>query len=140
MRGEDGSVPLWFLGLALCTLMVGAVAAELWRIIGERQELTAIADSAAIAGAGAIDLEAYRASGDIRLDAGEAVDRALTVLVAHSGGSDLSAPPVVDVAGDGLSVRVELVREVPFALLRILALDDEHFLVTASAVAYPAAP
>ncbi|MDP3984074.1 MAG: hypothetical protein Q8Q52_03600 [Acidimicrobiia bacterium] len=124
----------------MCVLMVGALSTELWRTIGERQELTAIADAAAIAAAGAIDLEAYRSSGEIRLDPDETVSRALAVIAGHSGGDDFAAPPVVLVAADGLSVRVDLVREVPYGLIRILALEGDRFTVTASAVAYPSVP
>ena len=64
VNSERGSAPIWFLGLSLCVLMVGALSAELWRAIGERQELVAMADAAAIAAAGAIDLEHYRATGE----------------------------------------------------------------------------
>ena len=140
MSDDRGAAPIWFLGLALCVLMVGALSSELWRVIGERQELTAIADAAAIAAAGALDLDAYRMSGEVVLSSEEAVDRALLVIAAHSGGDDLAEAPVVDVASDALSVRVELVREVPFGLIRILALDEDRFMVTAVAVAYPSVP
>jgi len=140
MSDDRGAAPIWFLGLALCVLMVGALSSELWRVIGERQELTAIADAAAIAAAGALDLDAYRMSGEVVLSSQEAVDRALLVIAAHSGGDDLAEPPIVDVASDALSVRVELVREVPFGLIRILALDEDRFMVTAVAVAYPSVP
>lgn len=140
MRDERGSAPIWFLGLALCVLMVGALSAELWRVLGERQDLAALADSAAIAAASAIDLEVYRSTGDLRLDPGEAADRALAVLSASSGGGRLSAAPVIQIDGAGLSVSVELVREVPFGLIRILALGDDQFEVTASALAYPSSP
>ena len=47
MKSERGSAPVWFLGLSLCVLMVGAMSAELWRPIGERQEMVAMADAAA---------------------------------------------------------------------------------------------
>lgn len=140
MTDERGSTPIWFLGLALCVLMVGALSTELWRALGERQELTALADTAAIAAAGAIDLELYRQTGELRLHPDQAVDRALTVLAETSGGVRLSAPPVVIVNEGGQSVEVELVREVSYGLIRILALEGDRFTVTASAVAYPFSP
>jgi hypothetical protein len=137
---EEGSAPVWFLGLALCVLMLGAVSSELWRLIGERQELSSIADAAAVAAAGAVDLELYRSTGDVRLLPDQARALAWAVIDAHSGGEDLSSPALVEVAENRLSVRVALVREVEFGLVRILALEGEAFTVTAGAVAYPSVP
>lgn len=140
MTSERGSAPVWFLGLSLCVLMVGAMSAELWRAIGERQELVAMADAAAIAAAGAIDLDHYRATGEIVIDRDDAAAIALQVIGGSSGGEDLSTAPSIDVADDGSSVTIELTREVPFGLIRILALDDQGFSVSGVAIAYPYAP
>ena len=137
---ERGSAPIWFLGLSICVLMVGALSAELWRIIGERQELVAIADAAAVAAAAVVDPDAYRANGEIRIDEDEGTLRALAVIAGHSGGEDLSMPPMIVVSEDGSSVSVTVTREVAFGLLRILALDDDRFEVTGQAVAYPRTP
>ena len=137
---ERGSVPIWFLGLAFALLMMGALSAELWRILGERQELVALADGAAIAAASAIDLEHYRATGEARLDPVAAQSLALGVVGASSGGGDLSAVPVVAVADGGGSVQVVLERRVPFGLIRFLPLADDGFDVTGTAVAYPHSP
>ena len=140
MNSERGSAPIWFLGLAVCVLMVGALSAELWRIIGERQELVAVADAAAIAGAAAIDLEQYRATGEAVIEPGDARARALAVIAGAAEGADLAGAPIIMVDENGAWIRVELVRAVPFGLLRILALDDEVFMVTGQAVAYPDSP
>jgi putative Flp pilus-assembly TadE/G-like protein len=140
VRSERGSAPIWFLGLSLCVLMVGALSAELWRAIGERQELVAMADAAAIAAAATIDLDHYRATGEAVIDRHQAPVRAMQVIAGHSGGSDLSAPPAIAIADDGSSVTVELVREVPFGLIRIFAFEDERFMVSGRAVAYPYSP
>lgn len=140
MTNDRGSAPIWFLGLALCVLMVGALSSELWRAIGERQELTALADAAAIAAAGAIDLEVYRQTGALQLEPDQAVARALAVLGGSSGGGQLSAAPRVTVSEGGQSVEVELVREVSYGLIRILALEGDRFTVSATAVAYPFSP
>ena len=140
MKSERGSAPVWFLGLSLCVLMVGAMSAELWRAIGERQELVAMADAAAIAAAASIDLDHYRSTGEIAIDREEAAMRALLVIAGSSGGADLSTAPSIAVASDGSSVTVELTREVPFGLIRILALDDQGFSVTGVAIAYPYSP
>jgi hypothetical protein len=140
VKSERGSAPVWFLGLSLCVLMVGAMSAELWRAIGERQELVAMADAAAIAAAAAIDLDHYRATGDPVIDRAEGSLRALQVIAGSSGGDDLSTAPSVIVADDGSSVTVALTRKVPFGLIRILALDDQGFSVTGLAIAYPYSP
>ena len=140
MTSERGSAPVWFLGLSLCVLMVGAMSAELWRAIGERQELVAMADAAAIAAAGAIDLDLYRATGEIVIDRADAAAVALQVIAGSSGGENLSTAPAISVADDGSSVTIELTREVPFGLIRILALDDQGFSVTGVAIAYPYSP
>ena len=120
--------------------MVGAMSAELWRAIGERQELVAMADAAAIAAAGAIDLDHYRETGEAVIDRSAASLLALRVIAGSSGGTDLSATPSIAVAGDGSSVTVELTREVEFGLIRIFAMEDQRFLVTGRAVAYPYSP
>ncbi|HJU81337.1 MAG TPA: pilus assembly protein TadG-related protein [Acidimicrobiia bacterium] len=140
MNGERGSVPIWFLGLGFCLLMLGSMSAELWRIMGERQELVAMADGAALAAASAIDLEIYRDQGVAVLDPTEASSLALAVISQSSGAIDLAGPPVIEVAEDGSSVRVELKRQVSFGLIRFLSMADESFEVTGVAVAYPFSP
>jgi Flp pilus assembly protein TadG len=137
---ERGSVPIWFLGLGFCLLMLGAMSAELWRLMGERQELVAMADGAALAAASALDLNVYREQGIPVLDPSEATKLALAVIDHSSGTVDLAGPPLIVVAEDGSSVRVELSREVPFGLIRFLAMADEGFEVTGVAVAYPFSP
>ncbi|MGQ0849513.1 MAG: pilus assembly protein TadG-related protein [Actinomycetota bacterium] len=139
-KSERGSVPLWFLGLAVCLLMLGALSAELWRVIGERQELVALADGAAVAAAGIIDLDHYRTTGEALVDPSEASARALQVIATSSGADDLTGAPAIVVAADGSSVSVELRREVRFGLLRVLSFQEDRFVVTAVAVAYPYSP
>ena len=120
--------------------MVGAMSAELWRAIGERQELVAMADAAAVAAAGAIDLDHYRSTGEVIIDSPQAAQLAHQVIAGSSGGVMLSAPPSIAVADDGSSVTVELTRELPFGLIRVFALEDQRFLVTGRAIAYPFTP
>jgi hypothetical protein len=140
VKDERGAATIWFLGLALAVMMLGALSAELWRLIGERNELSAMADAAAVAAAGAIDLDHYRSTGEVKLAATEAEQRALLVIAGHSGGTDLAAPPLVEVSPDGLSVRTWVARTVPAGLIRLLSLGEEEFLVEAQAVAYPSVP
>jgi hypothetical protein len=120
--------------------MVGAMSAELWRAIGERQELVAMADAAAIAAAGAINLDHYRSTGEVIIDGPLAEKLALQVIAGSSGGVMLSAPPSIAVADDGSSVTVELIRELPCGLIRVFALEDQRFHVTGRAIAYPYSP
>jgi hypothetical protein len=108
--------------------------------MGERHELVAMADAAAIAGAAVVDLVHYRATGQVTIDEEQAVSRALAVIDAHSGSQDLSSVPLIEIAADGSSVRIELTREVSFGLLRILSMEDDRFIVTGRAVAYPHSP
>jgi hypothetical protein len=140
MNSERGSIPIWFLGLGFCMLMVGAMSAELWRILGDRQELVGMADGAATAAASAIDLEHYRNTGEALLDESQAESLALAVVARSSGGVDLSSSPLVVVSEDRRSVRVELERHVPFGLLRFLAIADASFEVRGVATAYPFSP
>ena len=120
--------------------MLGAMSAELWRILGERQELVAMADGAAIAAANAVDLEEYRLTGTALLDPIQAEALALTVIARTSGATDLAAAPVVLVAEDRTSVRVELRRQVPLGLIRFLSGESAGFEVTGMGVAYPFSP
>ena len=99
-----------------------------------------MADAAAIAAAGAINLDHYRSTGEVTIDRSQAAQLALQVIAGSSGGVELAALPYIAVADDGSSVTVELTREVPFGLIRVFALEDQRFHVTGKAVAYPYSP
>ncbi len=91
--------------------MVGAMSAELWRIIGERQELVALADAASIAAASGIDLDHYRSTGEALLDVDARGESGhCSAWLVRAAAVDLSAAPLVAVAEDRRSVRVELQR------------------------------
>jgi hypothetical protein len=137
MSDDRGSMPLWFLGLALAVLFLGAVSFELWRLLGDRQTLTSEADTVAIAAASEIDLELYRATGEVRLDADLARNRAQAIISAMPGNDSLFMRQVT-VAANGEWVEVRLGRRVPYGLIRLLALSGDSFDITATAVAYPA--
>jgi Flp pilus assembly protein TadG len=139
MTGDRGSAPIWFLGLAVAVLFFGAVGFELWRLLGERQQLVAAADAAAIAGASGLDVDLYRTAGEIRLDPGVAAAMAEAVIDAQPV-ANLLFDRRIEVAEDGSSLSVTLVREVEYGLIRVLALSDEAFIVSATATAYPASP
>lgn len=66
--GEDGSMPLWTFGLAVIVLAVGTLGLDLWDALAARQELAAIADAVAFAGASGIDEERLREDGEVTLN------------------------------------------------------------------------
>jgi uncharacterized membrane protein len=63
MRSERGSVLLFGIGLIVVCLLALAVVADVSAVFLQRRALTALADGAALAGAQAIDVDAYYAQG-----------------------------------------------------------------------------
>lgn len=61
-------MPLWTLALAVIVLAVGALGLDLWSVLAGRQELAAIADAVAFAGASGIDEDRLRQDGEVVLD------------------------------------------------------------------------
>lgn len=135
--GERGSTPIWFLGLAMMVLMLGAVSFELWRLLGDRQQLAAAADAAAVAGSSEIDLDLYRATGEVALDPGPAEDRAAAVVDVQTVGASLY---LRDIEATPERIEVTLGRRLPFWWIRLLALEGDEFEVIVTAVAYPVSP
>lgn len=115
---ERGSIQLFMLGLGVAILLLGGISFDLWRLIGERRELSALADSAAIAATSGIDAEFFRAEGKSRLDP-ELVEEQIGGVLAQQPPtilSGLSAPIVAfDVVGCDVTVRFE--RTFDFVLL-----------------------
>lgn len=139
MRDEDGQVTLWLLGLCVMLLFVGGLSLDLWRAMGERRVLAGVADTAALAGAGGLDLEAYRSGGAVVLD--DEVARALAVEALARQGIEPAAmpqPPVIGVAADGALV-VQLHGSVELTLLKVLLPHLEALPITVRAVAEPRA-
>ena len=124
---ERGSITFWVLGLAIAVLFLGGLSVDLWRVMSERRELAAVADSAAAAGASALDVDHWRNAGEIRLVADGAAALAGRVIAQHSVATELSEPFGVSVSGD--SVQITLTREVDLTLLRILMLGDDPLTV-----------
>jgi hypothetical protein len=100
---------MWMLGLAFALMTLGVLSVDLWALIAERSELTALADAAALAGVSAVDEAAWRSSQILVLVGDEAVARAWEIL----GDRDLDASVEVD----GVEVRVRVSRTVETALL-----------------------
>ena len=112
--GERGSTTVWIMSLGLVLMLLGGVAIDLWRILGDRRELAAVADSVAVAAASGIDLDAYRAGEGVRLDPVLARELGRSILAEQA--PRLSEPPTIDFP-DQDTVEVTLVREVPFTFL-----------------------
>lgn len=133
-RDERGSVTIWMLGLSLLLLLFGGLALDFWRGLALQRELSAVADSAAIAAGSGIDEEAYRSLGDVRLDPARARGLALASIDAQD--VDLVDMAIV-VSADGSAVTVTLTAAVELGLLGVLVEDDEPLKVRASATVTP---
>ena len=140
-REDRGSITLWVLGLCVIMLMIGGVSLDLWRAFAARRGLAAMADAAAVAGASALDENAFRESGAIQLqvdtDPGgnpTAFDRATANLDEQSDRDEVVGDPQIEAGVDG--IRVTLAGEIDFTLVRLLAGGDS-FTIRVTATAEP---
>ena len=134
VRGaQRGSITLWLLGLALMLLPLGGLALDLSRSFSERRALAAVADSAALAGAGALDEARYRQDGSVVLDPA-AADRRARRSVAEQ--ADRGALRSVRVQADATEVTVEVEAVVDLTLLRLIR-GGEPLVVRISSTARP---
>lgn len=110
-RDQRGSVLLLGVGLVLCCLLGITVLVDVSAAFLQRQQLLAVADAAAIAGAQAIDLPGYYAEGALattRLDA-SAVSNAVEAHLTRAGTRAVIPGMVVSrVWSDGRQVLVAL--------------------------------
>ena len=130
-RHDSGMVTLWLLGLCVLLLTLGGMSLDLWRAFSERRALMNAADAAALAGASAIDEARYRATGELVLVPGAAMDRARASLAAQG---DVRSLRVVDVGADADHVEVEVRGDVGFSLLRLVEPGSFEVRVHAAAV------
>jgi uncharacterized membrane protein len=130
VREERGAVLVAGLLLCLSLLIVLGAAVDIGRAFIERRELVSLADEAALSGSQALDLDALHA-GRLVLDPGRAQVTAVAVL---EGEPELRAQAS---ASPG-AVRVEVSREIPTMLLRLVGLST--LTVKARATAEPRAP
>lgn len=121
MTGERGSMTLWAMGLSLLLFAVGFLALDLWSGFSARQEAAAIADSASIAGATALDETAWRA-GTLALDPALAETRALAAATGHPAWDDSMTVTASATTG---GVAVEVTRTIPFRFIAGLVPDQE---------------
>lgn len=136
-RDDRGSTLLLQMFLVVAIVMGITVIADVGSVIGVRRQLAATADQAALAGAQAVDLEAYYAIGagaagvalDPR-DVSAAVSRYLAPAVAAQQVEGLRIEDVT-VVGDTVTVRLAGRAPLPFTS----AMGMESFPVSASASA-----
>ena len=115
LADEDGQITIWVLGLAIAMLGLGGVSLDLWRVMSVRAELAVIADSASVAGASEVDVEAFRNDPTmVQLDPADAAAAA----TAYLAGIPFSAAPDINPTPDRITVTVY--RDVELTLLKIL--------------------
>jgi hypothetical protein len=135
-RFQRGSVTIWGIGLTLIIAAFAGVVIDTWRVFAERQDLSGMADSAAIAAATAIDIAYLNETGEVRLDLAAAEERAAVYLVGQDGWSDEIVPDI-EVATDFSSITVVLVKDVDFTLLGPLLPGEDPLRITVTALASP---
>lgn len=128
---DHGMITIWVLGMVLVVAVIGAVSIGAWSAFGERRELSGVADQAAQAGATAFDTDWFRTTGERRLDAAVARDRAINILERH----DVSFDPtrsVIDTTTD--QVVITLVKDSNAPFLDVLT-DGDPVVVAVTAIA-----
>jgi Flp pilus assembly protein TadG len=130
VRDERGAVLVAGLLLALALLIVIGAAVDIGRAFIERRELVSLADGAALSGSQALDLEELHA-GQLQLNPSEAQATALAVLGTEPGVRPRAT-------ANPASVSVEVEREIPTVLLRLVGLPS--LTVKAQATAEPRMP
>lgn len=127
---DRGSITLWTLGLTVMVLFLGGISLDLWRAFEVRQDLAAMADSAANAGASRIDGATYRETGVLQLDEAAARDAVNANLDVQQDRDKITSrvPPTVS----GAVITVTLEGEVEFSLLNVFLLGEGPVRVTAT--------
>ena len=127
-RDESGAITLWMLGLCVVLLFLGGLSIDLWRAFGARRELAGQVDSAAIAGASAIDEERFRATGEVALDPRLAAAAACAYL------AELERPVGCDgIAATPEAIEVRATRQVAFTFIKVLLPDQGPVTVDVTA-------
>jgi Flp pilus assembly protein TadG len=132
---QRGSITIWMLGLCVMMLLLGGLSLDLWRAFSERRALASATDAAAVAGASAIDIDAFRDTNTVRLDPQVATERAHASLADQL---DLDSLGGVRVRADRNRVVVETRGRVGFTLLNLVG-SGSDFEVRVQAVAEPRA-
>ncbi len=132
MTDQRGSMTLWAMGMPLLLFAVGFLGLDLWSGFAARQEAAAVADSAAIAGATALDESAWR-SGVVALEPTAAEARALAAAVAHPAWAGNMTVTATATTG---GVTVSVSRTIPFRFIAALV-PGQVANVTVSGYAEP---
>lgn len=133
---DRGSITLWVLGLTVMVLFMGGISLDLWRAFEVREDLAAMADSAANAGASQVDAATYRDTGTLQLDGPAAAAAANANLDSQQDSGKITIR-TINASGPVLTVRLE--GEVGFTLLRVfLGAGSVPVRATGSAEAIPA--
>ncbi len=136
LRSQYGTVTIWGLGLTILLAAFAGLVIDTWRVFAERQDLSGMADSAAIAAATAIDIPHLDQTGEVILDGDLAVDRAFEYLVNQEGWSDEIAAQA-DTSPDGLFITVILEKDVDFTLLGPFLPGEDPLHITVTSQASP---
>ena len=134
-RDDRGFLTIWLLGLCLLLLVLGGVSLDLWRVFSERQALAGLADSASLAGAAGLDLDAAR-RGLVQLGPTDAAGRAQVAIAgqADKGSLVISSVKIVVVQNPS-EVTVSADGQVHLTLLRLLLGDRPVTLHVSSTAA-----
>ena len=122
-RDERGQAAVFLIGMLVLAVGFVGVAVDGARLFTARRDLSAIADSAALAGASAIDEQAYRASrgNELRLDPAAARAAAIAILQ----GANLPPDARADITATPDLIEVRVSRPVPAVFLRVVGLSSE---------------
>jgi uncharacterized membrane protein len=132
-RPQSGQASVVLVGALLIGLAFTGLAVDGARLFTARRDLQNIADSAALAGASAIDEAHFRATDgrEVRLDPAAARVSASRVLAA----SGVPATAAVEITVDADRVLVRVARPVEMTFLRIIGTREQR--IGASATASP---
>lgn len=133
---QRGSITIWGIGLTLVIAAFAGLVIDTWRVFADRQDLSGMADAAAIAGATAVDIDYLNETGEIALAREEAELRALEYLEHQDGWSPEIVYTIV-AAADGSAVTVILERDVGFTLLGPLLPGEDPLHITVTSQASP---
>lgn len=134
MTDERGSIVIYMLGIVMVVIFLTGLSIDIWRAVAAERALATAVDAAAAAGANGIDEAAYRASGTVQLDPGQAENLAGDALARQPPYGDMDA---VTITATTERVTVTAEMPVPLTLARIFINYDLR--VSASADAQPRA-
>lgn len=131
--GENGSVAVLVLGLALVCFAVSGLALDGAKVFMMRRALQDSADAAAVSGANQIDVGAYYRSGgsEVRLQPDGAENVAIRAIVQRG------LPASADVVVRGGAVQVSLRTEVPMGFLKLVGIRSIEVIEVGTAEAFP---